>query len=151
MPLADWNERCGTLRVRAKPAKPATCKKKKPEGFPRTKQQRKVCADVIQRKSYIPGQGNLRIWQHLPCGSAFRVMKDTEVNELWKLPLRLRKTSDVNQTCSSGGPAWRSGRPLSDAMKVKSGLPWILEDVGDARMRRSWSRRGADMVWNQER
>lgn len=50
MPLADWNERCGTLRLRAKPAKPATCKKKKPEGFPRAKQQRKVYADVIQRK-----------------------------------------------------------------------------------------------------
>lgn len=78
-------------------------------------------------------------------------MKDTEVNELWKRPLRLRKTSDVNQTRSNGGPAWRPGRPLSEAMKVKSGLPWIPEDVGDARMRRYWPRRGADMVWNQER
>lgn len=78
-------------------------------------------------------------------------MKNTDVNELWKLPLRLRKTSDVNQTCSSGGPAWRPRRPLSEAMKVTSGLPWIPEDVGDARMRRYWPRRGADMVWNQER
>ena len=78
-------------------------------------------------------------------------MKDTEVNELWKLPLRLRKTTDVNQACSSGGPAWKPGRPLYETMKVKSGLPWRPQDVGDARMRGCWPRRGADMVWNQER
>lgn len=29
MPLADWNERCGTLRVRAKPAKPGQPAKRK--------------------------------------------------------------------------------------------------------------------------
>ena len=40
-------------------------------------------------------------------------------------------------------------RPLSDAVKVKPGLPWSPQDVRDFRIVGHLSRRAANREWNQ--
>ena len=40
-------------------------------------------------------------------------------------------------------------RSLCEAVKMKPGLPWRLQDVGDARAVGSLLRRAADREWNQ--
>ena len=44
-----------------------------------------------------------------------------------------------------GGP----GRPLSEAVQVKSGLPWKHQDVSDARAMGYLPRKTANREWNQ--
>lgn len=42
-------------------------------------------------------------------------------------------------------------RPLCEAVKVKPGLPWGPQDVGDARLVGYLPRKAADWVWSQPR
>lgn len=73
---------------------------------------------------------NNRTWQLWPCGSGYRV-KDTRKG-LWNLLLWLgkgKKARHVSGVSLHGGLE----RPLCNAMKVKPGLPWRPQNVGDDR------------------
>lgn len=54
------------------------------------------------------------------------------VKGLWNLPLQVKKAAEarhVTRESLSGGQEW----PLHEAVTVKPGLHWILQDIRDAR------------------
>ncbi|MGE9641895.1 hypothetical protein ACQP3J_33175, partial [Escherichia coli] len=59
--------------------------------------------------------------------------KEERMRRKWNLPLWLKKAAEAMYVLGvslHGGPE----RPLCEAVKVKSGLPWRPQDVGDARV-----------------
>ena len=77
-------------------------------------------------KGHIPAPASSRTWQLQTHGSGFSV-KNTKKG-LCNLLVRLKKTTKTRHMSGvslNGGPK----RPLHEAMKVKSGLPWRPQDV----------------------
>ena len=70
-------------------------------------------------------------------------IEEVVIESLW-----LRKASEARHmsgVACHGGPE----RPLCEAVKMKPGLPWRPQDIGDARVMWYLPRRAANRVWNQ--
>lgn len=83
----------------------------------------------------------------LPTWSGFR-FKDTRVKGLWSPLTPLKKASEARNVT---GKSLHGGqeRPLHEAMKVKPGLYWRPQDVGDDRAVVYLPRTAAHREWNQ--
>lgn len=67
---------------------------------------------------------------------------------LWNFPPHLRKATEarhVSRVFLTGGLE----RPFCEDVKVKLGLPWRLQDAGDARVMGYLPRKTANREWNQ--
>lgn len=93
------------------------------------------------KANQVSSQGDNLLWWHQIL--AF-VMENTEVKELWNLPLWLRR---VTEACGNGVPAWVP-RTLHEVVQVNYKLHWP-QDAEDARAMRDLLERAAQMTWNQ--
>lgn len=116
---AKRNKKCGNLRARPHPSNPAICEGNILDEFLRPKQQKKSHTNVIQEGNQVPAPGSWRAWHLQPSGSAFSVKKRGE---------SLHKGLE---------------RTLHEARKVKLGLCWEPQNVGDARAMRYMGTRRA--------
>ena len=79
------------------------------------------------RRCQDPSQAGSRVWQCLPHGSGFRVMKDTKEKRLWSLTLWLKRATKA--ILVAGNPGIENHR--GHCMKIQK---WILYCFGDPRI-----------------
>ena len=89
--------------------------------------KQKAMKTRLNEEAMVPAPARTRTWQLQPCGSCFKDRREG----LWEpLPTTKGTTKGVWQECSCRA---QTGRSLCEAVKVKPGLPWRPQDVGDAR------------------
>lgn len=116
----------------------STCEKelRKSISSERNYQKQKADVNAFERGDQVPAPGSRRTWQCWLCGSGF-IVKDTRQG-LWNLPSWLRKAAEarsVSEMPLHGGPE----RPMCKSVKVKSGLCWRPQNIGDARGYQVWN------------
>lgn len=87
--------------------------------------------------------------------AAFRDRKDACVKGSWILPLCLQRPTEIGQQVAweslHEGPERAGGRerPMQEAVKVKPGLQWRHQDVGDGRAVKHLAKKAAFREFKQ--
>lgn len=116
--MTKRNKGPGATRASPQVANPAICKEKGPKESPGLKEQEQINAYAIMQmfmQTYFGERARFHTTQatalgnvRRPCGSGLRMIKDSEVNGLWNLPLWLRSAAEE---CM-----WQ-GRPHTEVQK----------------------------------
>ena len=93
---------------------------------------------------YVPAQASCRTWQLWTHNSS----TENRWKGLWNLHPQLRKAAEARH-CQWLSLNWIRERLLCKAVKLKPGMLWRSQDVGDARDMVYLTRKTADGEWKQ--